>query len=97
MASALKLPPKYGEGHWFSAGAAPCHRRGLWVAGLRVLWPGVVGWMRLRAQGGGCGIPCVRLLGLFLVGILPRRRVDVLPSGLELRSSDLGPALLADA
>ena len=36
-------------------------------------------------------------LGLFLVGILPRRRGDVLPSGLELRSSDLGLALLADA
>jgi hypothetical protein len=58
---------------------------------------GVVGWMRLRAQGGGCGIPCVCRLGLFLVGILPRRRGDVLPSGLELRSSDLGPTLLADA
>ena len=24
------------------------------MAGLRVLWPGVDGWMRLRAQGGGC-------------------------------------------
>ena len=36
-------------------------------------------------------------LGLFLVGILPRRRGDVLPSGLELQLSDLGLALLADA
>ena len=93
----METPPRYGRGRGFSAGTAPWRRRGLWVAGLRVLWPGVVGRMRFRAQGGGCGIPCVRRLGLFLVGILPRRRGDVLPSGLELRSSDLGPALLADA
>ena len=62
-----------------------------------MLWPGVVGWMRLRAQDGSCGIPCVQRLGLFLAGILPRRLDDVLPSGLEFRLSDLGPALLADA